>query len=254
MLKVGAVSYINALPLTYTLQKQNNVQLSVAHPAQVNTWLANGIIDVGLVSSASYLEHKNKYELLRGLGIGATKEVMSVCLYTRIKKEMLDGKQIAIPNTSQTSNALLKILCKNYWNVSCDFTLFDPRTTKEDALRDFAAFLLIGDSCLLHDTVKGFERIDLARAWYKETKKPFIFAVFASPKEIFYEKQSEIEACMEKMKKQRYWSHEKLPEIVQMAQNSVNISTPELMRYYQLLDYELSEGHYQGLSEFERLL
>jgi chorismate dehydratase len=253
MLRVGAVSYINALPLLEPVRNLEGVSFTLDHPSKINRLLAQGALDIALISSESYLKHKSEYELLEGLGIGATKEVLSVCLYTRVKKEKLGGKQIAIPNASETSVKLLEILCRCFWDVEPEFTVFDVAMTKEDALHEFAGYLLIGDSCLMHDKSKDFERIDLARAWHKETKKPFVFAVFAARKDCYHEKEQEITSFMNTIKEGRFWEKEKLSQIVAKAQERVNIGSDDLYNYFQTIDYELTKEHYQGLALFDSL-
>ena len=246
MLTVGAVSYINALPFFCDLAPFKDTRFIFDHPVKINALLQEGAIDVGLISSSSYLQHKELYELLPGYGIGATGRVMSVCLFTKFSLQELSFKKIALPATSATSNQLLKVLCRQFWKTSPEFTTFDGSYTQrlED---ENDGFVLIGDSCLQYTPHPGFEKIDLASEWHTHTQLPFIFALFAARKERAQEKQVSIQTFMNRLQACKNDPN----HLILAARQRVPLEEPLLRCYFQTIDYQLTKDHYRGLNLFD---
>src|SRR5262245_11293164 len=86
LIRVGAVSYLNAKPLYYRLSEYApDVRLSMDVPSRLAEQLAEGELDVGLIPSIEYLRGVDRgYEIIPGIAIAARGPVRSVKLFSRL--------------------------------------------------------------------------------------------------------------------------------------------------------------------------
>ncbi len=178
-IKVGAVSYLNTKPLVYAFEKGamvDEMDLVFDYPSKVAQMLINDEIDLGLVPVAVIPQVPNA-QIVSSFCIGATNPVASVCLFSKVPIE--DIKSIILDYQSRTSVALLKILLKDFWKISPDFIASEAEFESE--INGTTAALIIGDRALVQ--LNNFPFVyDLAEAWQKMTKLPFVFAAWVSNK------------------------------------------------------------------------
>jgi len=256
MLKIGALSFINALPF-FGPFLENRVQFagefSYGNPSQINTLLEEGKVDVGLISSASFLANRERYILLTNLGIAATNCMKSVCLYSKKEPSKLDGKTIYIPEPSATSVMLLKVLCKHVWRIKPKFVEHNSTLSIEELLRVGDAVLMIGDQCLITHSSQNHLVTDLCEVWYGFTKKPFVFAVFATRLEAWMDLPDEVRAFHQKLFMAYDYSTANFEETLTRANSQTGLSFDALRQYYKMLDFYLDSAHFQGLEQFAKL-
>jgi chorismate dehydratase len=173
--KVGAVSYLNAWPLTWTLDTQHDRwQVRQDVPAVCAALLHTGEVDLGLIPSVEYLQAPD-YRVVPGVGIGSRGAIASVAIYTR--REMRDVRRLALDTTSRTSAALAKILCARRYGVAPEFVPHRPDLGR--MMKDCDAALLIGDRALEADhEALGLRKLDLGVEWTDMTGLPFIYAAW----------------------------------------------------------------------------
>jgi chorismate dehydratase len=256
MLKIGALSFINSLPFFQPFIEKKvpyDGHFSYGSPTEINTLLEKGSIDIGLISSASFLANRERYILLTNLGIGAQRRVMSVCLYSKVPLDQLTNKSIAIPSVSATSVMLLKVLCKYFWNVSPHFIEYPKEAEPTALFHNFDAVLLIGDTCLTTKIESNVLTVDLAEAWYQHTGKPFIFAVFATRCDIWMQEPELVRDFHKRLFTSYEYSQSHFSEILTRAQEKTNLSLNTVTEYYKSIDYYLEAEHFQGLEHFARL-
>ena len=80
---VGTVSFFNARPLIYDLERQENVRLCPEVPARLFEALDNGDIDVGMVPSIDYQRCENEMLILPIAAIGSEGEVLTVRVFSQ---------------------------------------------------------------------------------------------------------------------------------------------------------------------------
>src|SRR6188472_2481507 len=102
-LRIGCVKYLNARPLIRGWP--DNVESD--HPSVLCKRLANGDLDVALVSSFEFLRNPI-YRVVDGVSITAEGPVYSVIVAHRGK--ISDVREIALDPASLTSAALLRVL------------------------------------------------------------------------------------------------------------------------------------------------
>lgn len=249
MIRVGVPHYINNLPLIYALEKKllfHDLEFVFETPKRINQMLQNDEIDVGLVSSHYFMKHLNDLDLVTTLGIGATKKVMSVALFTKKPVKALHGGTIGLINSSETSVALLEVLMKEVWHIQCNTVVITEAITHEE-LEKLDGFLMIGDRALQMHDLSDYQRIDLATEWHQATSLPFVFALFAT------KKGAQLKWLHFALRFAYEWSIKNRDVIIDAAFEKTNIPKARLQRYFAALDYQLSKEHMEGLHHFHTL-
>ena len=178
-IKVGAVSYLNTKPLVYAFENgamANEMELIFDYPSKVAQMLINNEIDLGLVPVA-VIPQVQHAQIISNFCIGATNPVASVCLFSKLPIEEIES--VILDYQSRTSVALLKILLKDFWNISPNFIASEIGFEKD--INGTTAALIIGDRALVQ--LNNFPFVyDLAEAWQKMTNLPFVFAAWVANK------------------------------------------------------------------------
>ncbi|MCA9322753.1 MAG: menaquinone biosynthesis protein, partial [Planctomycetes bacterium] len=179
--RVGIVSYLNALPLLGDLEDDPRLELKRLPPSSVSRELLAGEIDLGLVPSFTLLEAP-EWTWLPGLAIAAEGRVDSVFLDLApgfARRTARERVRLALDPHSRTSQVLSAIILQETFGIEAarlDREEVDPRQALGDPRYD--AVLLIGDLALREPARPGWTRIDLAQAWLDLTGRPFVFAVW----------------------------------------------------------------------------
>ena len=136
-IRLGAVSYLNARPLTWSLDDDPRWRIRYDLPSACAGVLARGEVDLALVSSVEYLRSVD-YRLVPRVGIGSRGAVASIGLFTR--KPVQDVRSIALDTSSLTSVALVRILCERQFGIAPAFVSHAPDlAAMTAALRQWAA-------------------------------------------------------------------------------------------------------------------
>ena len=205
----GSISYLNLLPFQVFLKRyiSNNASKMTfrykrAVPSQINKALKRREVNAAFISSIESSKCK-----CTDLGIIAEKKVYSVLL--------LKGENEIDP-ASATSNTLARIL-------------------------DLQGKVLIGDAALKHYLNNG-EGIDLAEAWYKETRLPFVFA------RLCYNKH---EKMIQKLARTFAHTKVKIPQyILKKEAKKRGISPQQLTWYLSHIHYKMNDKAEKSLKLF----
>jgi len=174
MLRLGAVPYINALPLLAGLEARGDVRISTSRPSALPDQVVNGVVDVALVPVAALLSHE-VLEPISDACIGAGGRVDSVLLLLRRSPGRI--RRLVLDPASRSSQLLARIWLAERHGVRPETVLEgDPRSAWEEGAGD--AVLVIGDEAL-RMRAEGLPHVDLAREWRELTGLPFVFAVWA---------------------------------------------------------------------------
>ncbi len=174
--KIGAVSYLNTVPLIEGLQNlAPDYQVCLDLPSRLATRLAAGELDVALIPTVEALRAPH-YRIISDACIACCGPVWSVKILSRVPLEQV--RSISLDEGSRTSVALTKILLHRRFGIEPEYQTLrmqdDFRTTTSDAV------LIIGDRAM-HFSYAGFPYVfDLGEVWYDWTKLPFVFAVWAA--------------------------------------------------------------------------
>lgn len=99
MLKVGFIDYKNTL--VFGIDSIPGIQVIRDIPSKLNQMLFNDEIDVGIVSSAEYIQHYFKYFIFPDMSISSRDSVKSVLLLSNIPIE--EVKTIYLTKESKSS-------------------------------------------------------------------------------------------------------------------------------------------------------
>jgi chorismate dehydratase len=174
MVRLGAVTYLNARPLVYGLENHpERFDVRYDIPSECARLLHAHETDLGLIPSIEYLRGPAPYLIVPGPAVTSQGPVTSVAIYTR--REPRDIRTIAMDTSSRTSVALATVILRRRFEVTAAPVPMAPDLDAMLARADAA--LIIGDVALFLDhEAAGATKIDLGEAWTELTGLPFVYA------------------------------------------------------------------------------
>jgi len=179
--KVSAVSYLNTIPFIYGINQsdlKDKIDLSLDYPSVCAQKLIENKVDIALVPIV-VLKQNPQFNIISDYCIGANGNVDTVCLYSDVP--LMEVQEIYLDYQSRTSVELLKLLCRDHWNISADFRISSEGF--ENKIEGKTAALIIGDRAFSANGKYNF-MYDLSASWKEMTGLPFVFACWISNKEI----------------------------------------------------------------------
>jgi chorismate dehydratase len=177
-LRIGCVKYLNARPLIEGWPGE----VEFGHPSALCKRLANGELDVALVSSFEFLRNPI-YQIVDDVSISSEGAVYSVVVAHR--GEISEVEEIELDPASETAVNLLHCLLAEL-NLK-------PRFIRESTSRTTAdrARLLIGDQAIRfrRKHAKDFRFWDLGEQWQKVVDLPFVYALWLFRPEVIDSKK-----------------------------------------------------------------
>jgi chorismate dehydratase len=175
--RIGAVSYLNTRPLVHGLERDREaggIELTYAPPAELADRMSAGELDLALLPVIE-LAGMPELEVVPGLGIVTAGASRSVLLVSRKPLEQVDS--VALDPESRTSNALARLLFAKVWRRQPSFETGTHSLT--ESLERCDAAVRIGDKALFEPLPDGAHVQDLGTVWTEQTRRPFVFAVWA---------------------------------------------------------------------------
>lgn len=170
--RLGAVPYLNALPLTEAL----GPELLRLPPSNLAEALQAGHLDAALISFSEVL-FSDRYVVLDGVGIISSGPVLSVYLAHRGPLDEI--QRVYVDPVSRCSVWLLKVLMRERGFIPEFLPMPDDCPPER-----FDAVLLIGDAALRYRSrARGHVFWDLGEAWRENIGLPFVYAVWAIHRE-----------------------------------------------------------------------
>ncbi len=171
-MKLGCVSYINALPLTSFLDSKK-IETIARPPAQLLELLLKGEVEAALLPIVNYFETPG-LSLVPEVAIAARGPVQSVKLFLhKTNLPIEEISRIYLDEESRTSQDLLRVLLHHFYHRRLEDLHFLPKSKSHEA----EASLLIGDKALFYEG-EAKTSFDLGELWWKWTEKPFVFAAW----------------------------------------------------------------------------
>lgn len=194
-LTIGLIDYLNTMPFHFDLAERlqgSDIQFERGVPSAMNRMLQSGEIVLAPISAIEAARHANDYVVLPGLSIASLGAVKTVLLFSWASDiSELDGQSIALTDHSATSVELLKVLCRERYQIEPRFTFTKQHLPSMLAAHEGA--LIIGDDALVEGAIHralsgprgwGLPYIyDLSDEWLKMTGLPFTFSVWAARKD-----------------------------------------------------------------------
>ena len=191
--KLSVVSYLNTIPFIYGLQQSGlgkKLIISLDFPSACADKLLSYKVDIGLVPIVVLKQMQNAH-IISDFCIGADGAVDTVCLFSDVPIQEIES--IFLDYQSKTSVELLKILLKEYWQVSPK--LIEAKAKYEKQIKGEKAGLIIGDRVFQYQN--KFKYVyDLSAIWKLHTGLPFVFACWIANKKIDEDFQKEFNKAL----------------------------------------------------------
>lgn len=246
-LRIGAVSFVNSVPLIEGLDQHPDVLLQRDLPARLADLLAEGRIDVGLIPAVEYLRGVGG-DLVPGICIGARGAVRTVKVFSR---DPLDqAVEIAVDRGSRSSVALLRVLLAELYGTEPDLHICEPRP--ESLFTHYDTVLVIGDRADEVDPA-GLHVYDLGEMWQQLTGLPFVFAAW-----VMSTSMSTADARRGKLirvlTEARDLGFSRLEELADRESKRRRIERDSFLSYWRdSIHYSMGEAELAGLRKFAEL-
>ncbi len=262
--RLGAISFINTVPVYSAFTPPERVQLDYDVPSSLNRRILAGELDVSPVSSACYLRNQDKLVLLDDLSVSSPGAVESVIFISQepLKTVLERLDTIQVPSDSETSIALLAHLIeqKTGQDPHARFAVYEAGTHAA-VLQSQGNALVIGDNALLiqeSGIPAGFHCYDLSSLWKAETGLPFVFAVWVARRDWAAANPEQLSSINRELcaARDRFFANADAYENgLALARSRCQLPDETLIRYYQSsLTYGLERPHLQALSLFAGIL
>jgi chorismate dehydratase len=269
-MRIGRIPYINCYPVYGAVDRgvvPLDGEIVDGVPSALNAQMANGTLDVSVISAVEYARDSKRYLLLPDLAISCDGPVRSVVLFSKRPASELHGRRVLVSKSSMTSVALLELLFENVWDARPAFIPADAELSDIERFgeQDHDARLVIGDAALHlwsrlrnpedyapHASLSAYRyAYDLGSEWKSWTDLPFVFAVWVAQRTTAV---TDALATHANLIRSRDWGVTHLDVLAAQAAVATGVNKRDCLEYLSGLDYGLSYPHLAGLTEFFRRL
>ncbi|MBU1233123.1 MAG: menaquinone biosynthesis protein [Proteobacteria bacterium] len=247
--RIGHIQFLNSLPLYHMLVKEEiilGIDLFKDSPRQLCRRLLDGQLDISPVPAIEYARHADQLFLLPDLTISSDGKVMSILLVSKVPIEQLDGKRVALTNTSATSQVLARIILEEKYGLCPDY--FECPPDLGQMFREAEAALLIGDEALrvLHRPI-DYHLYDLGEEWTAFTGEKMVYAVWCVRRAYALENREHVDNVSHAFQHSMEMSKEYVDLIAEEAARWDVFSKNFLKEYFTSLKFEFGQDYQQGL-------
>ncbi|MFG0293102.1 MAG: menaquinone biosynthetic enzyme MqnA/MqnD family protein [Phycisphaerales bacterium JB050] len=253
--KVGAVSYLNTLPLIEGLGKLGDAELTLTAPSGLIDLLLGGEVDLALASIIDYQRSPEPLELVPASIIGCDGATMTVRIFSRIPIEQI--RTLHADVDSHTSVALARIILNERTGAMPSVRPFDVDEHRSERGESVAAgawpesVLIIGDKVITDSPPAALypHQLDLGEAWKELTGLPFVYATWM--RRVGAAEDGRLRTIARVLDRQRRHNATRLDWIV--GQRATLRGWPrDTARTYlgDLLRYEMTDRHREAVEEF----
>jgi chorismate dehydratase len=274
------VQYLNTAPLVRGFTHgplRGKYDLSFTVPSQCAEALRTGAADVAIIPAIEYpriVSQGVALAILPGLAIASKERVRSLLLLSKLP--IRQARRIALDRSSRSTQALVKILAAQRWQIAPEFVEADPDPAAMLATADTA--LVIGDIALriaiaaeTHVTrgpdvewltsgamigipaVPQLHIYDVVKEWWHLTEKPAVLAIWAVRNDSFPDNLVPAGLVADFLAS-RDFGLTQIAQIAAEAAREMRLPEKELRLYLEKnIDYTLDQENFQGLQRFWHL-
>ncbi|MCX7424405.1 MAG: menaquinone biosynthesis protein [Planctomycetia bacterium] len=243
-LRIGAVTYLNARPLSVELARlAPEAEIVVDLPSRLADGLAQGRLDVAIIPSIEFLRQPGS-RIVSDACVSCDGPVRSVMLYSRVPIARIGT--LALDEGSRTSAVLARILLREQFHIEPRLRPLPIGASADQS--DADAVVLIGDRGML--PAQGpFEVVwDLGEQWKRWTGLPFVFAMWVARPGIEMDGLEELFAAARDAGVLRF------AEIARAASPEIGVPEAECLSYLRdNLVFHLGPRQRQGMRRFFEL-
>lgn len=241
MLKIGQIDYANVYPIFFQLAQLNRYKLIKGVPSFLNSAIREGGIDAGFCSCIEYARNPEQYYVIPNISISGIDCVKSVMLFSNKPIEELEGTEIYLTGESGTSVVLFEILMREKYGMNPTFTRDNP---------DADACVLIGDKALFNTYNGSWPYVyDLCTLWREFTGLPFVFALWIVRKDTVADKYEEVAEFVRTLDEIKRDSKKNLAALLDYY-TFKGLTSYQIIDYWEIINYDLSDSHIQGLLKY----
>lgn len=171
-IRLGSVSFLNAKPLIYGLERETDLALTLDVPSRLIDGLRDGRFDLALLPVIDYQQLPGAQVVPAG-GIGCDGPTLTVRIFSRVP--LGDVQTLACDTDSHTSVALARLVLAESYAARPEFVPLHAAGNAPSTAR-----LLIGDKVVAQEPAGFPIQIDLGQAWKELTGLPFVFATWVA--------------------------------------------------------------------------
>jgi len=244
MIRVGAVTYLNAQPLTFCLERlAPDVELTIDLPSRLADGLATGRFDVAMIPSIEYFRNPG-YIIVSDACISCDGPVKSVKLYGRVPIEQVHT--LALDEGSRSSAAATRSMLKERFALEPEVKILPIGSSPGDLHAD--ATMLVGDRGMLTPDEKYEFVWDVGEEWSRWTGLPLVFAMWIARPGL------DLGDLDERLSAARDEGLKRLAEIARLESPKLGIPESESLAYLRdNLTFRLGRRQREGLRLFYRL-
>jgi len=250
--RVGHIQFLNCLPLYHMLVRSGAVldmDLYKDTPIALCRRLIAGKLDISPVPAIEYARHARDLLLLPDLTVSSNGRVMSILLVSKVSAGELDGRRVALTNTSATSQVLAKIILQEKYGVKPLY--FECPPDLPEMFREADAALLIGDDALRACTRPGkYQQYDLGAEWKELTGKAMVYAVWAVRRSYAEKHPEQVSMVYEAFKQSIFESLQQVEAIARDIARWEPFTAAFLKKYFEGLQYSFGPEYRAGLKTY----
>jgi len=243
-IRVGAVRYLNALPLIHGLARRaDRIELSMDVPSRLAEKLGAGRLDVAMIPAVEYFARPDQV-VVTDACVACLGPVRSVKLFSRVEPAQI--RTLALDEGSRTSAALTRILLKEQYGLEPELVPLPLGMAVEQSPADAA--MLVGDRGMRPASCP-FETVwDLGEVWQRWTGLPFVFALWVARADV------QLGGVDADLARARDEGLRHLPEIARDAAQEVGLPADECHSYLRdNIRFHLGAREREGLKCFYSL-
>lgn len=243
-IKIAAVSYLNTFPFVFGIKTSgelDDVELHLHVPSVCAAKLAADEVDLALVPAGA-LPDIPDHRIITDYCIGAEADVKTVLLLSQVPVNEIGT--IHLDADSRTSVALVKVLARDHWKIAPQYVDLLPGQAQSST--GVESLVAIGDKTF--SLAPHYPYVyDLAGEWIRHTSLPFVFAVWASRKDL-------PEGFVLKFNKSLGYGISRIQEIPVFFRNQIPKGVNAVGYLENNISYPLTARKREGLERFLQLI
>lgn len=239
-MKLGYIDYLNCYPFyfrMFEIQAVNGISIHPGYPCMLNKMMADRQLDMSPISSATCAEIADDVVVLPQFCLSSVGYVGSVILVSKIPIEDLNQKRVGITSASHTSEVLLKVLLKRFYNLEPVYIPTQPRPV----LKEMDAALVIGNDAMAISSEPIPYIYDLGDLWLRKTGFPVVFAVFAVRENVIEKYSSQIKSVISSYHRSLGCLEEEKEHVVSKARTKYPDIIYDINSYFDLFKFKFDD-------------